>query len=541
MKLDFLKKGLVNTANFIPSYAIGEINMHPMALGVNLLGRLLSIYLCFQFNAEIDPKSLILAVLFPALYIMYIIADKGIDDVLGKFDLEVTDFTEVFDSDNEKCVERKGKNGDLKSVPEDKARCEAVIGGRRDSRMKCDEITTSSSPIRSDKIARENAGICKYIGGEDTLRCSEFKYPETCETSGYDCTWTNYDTDDDPDKYRTFCKDYSEKENVALTDCPSVCPFYLKGQPNFIVKKTIENTAADSYNHIQLMTNNPDAGPTAKTYTLLEYAKHDADSPGFSTSANTATERSSTGFYRYSGSHVSNDALIAVQFDSSNETNQFYPLFSTDYRDSDIQLRFQNSMGSTVRTLRGKVVIIMNSALVAIAEVSNGLTEEVQRGGDTGGTATPSNVSIYGPPIKINSGSRRSGTYTVVIKPTDLKGFYDDYIDPDSTNVSKGDGVQNIYGGINQNNTYQIQAVIFDETTETSHCGKIWGDKNQPNWNDPTTATTPGSGVDYSSDMLLSWHHWKNKANRHAVSSSTDNFDVSGVAFNGQLLGTCSN
>ena len=534
MKLDFLKKGLVNTANFIPNYAIGEINMHPMALGVNLLGRLLSIYLCFQFNPEIDPKSLILAVLFPALYIMYIIADKGIDDVLGKFDLEVTDFTEVFDSDNEKCVERKGKNGDLKSVPEDKARCEAVIGGRRDSRMKCDEIRISSDPNSSGKRNRENAGICKYIGGEDTLRCSEFKYPETCETSGYDCTWTNYDTDGDPDKYRTFCKDYSTKENVALTDCPSVCPFYLKGQPNFIVKKTIETIAAESYNHIKLMTHTLD-GSDNKQYTLDEYEKHASDS-----AAGTATNQSSeTGFYQYSGNHVSNDALIAVEFDS-NETNKFYPLFSTDYRDSDIQLRFQNSMGSTVRTLRGKVVVIMDDTLVSYAG-SNGLTEAVQGGTDTQGTATPNNVSIYGPPIKINSGSRRSGTYTVVIKPTDLKGFYADNIDPDSTVVIKGDGVQNIYGGINQNNTYQIQAVIFDDTTETSHCGKIWGDKNRPNWNDPTAAASPGSGLDYSSDMLLSWGHWKDNDQRHSASSSSNNFDVSGVAFNGQLQGTCSN
>lgn len=533
MKLDFLKKGLVNTANFIPNYAIGEINMHPMALGVNLLGRLLSIYLCFQFNAEIDPKSLILAVLFPALYIMYIIADKGIDNVLGKFDLEVTDFTEVFDSDNEKCVERKGKNGDLKSVPEDKARCEAVIGGRRDSRMKCDEITTSSSPIRSDKIARENAGICKYIGGEDTLRCSEFKYPETCETSGYDCTWTNYDTDGDSDKYRNFCKAYSEKENVALTDCPSVCPFYNKGQPNFIVKQS--GSGANSYNRIQLMPNNTSSG-VDKTYSLVNYAKHTTHT------GTDAAQASNTGFYRYSGSHVSNDALIAVQFES-NKTNQFYPLFSTDYRDSDIQLRFQNSMESTVRTLRGKVVVIMDDTLASHAG-SNGLTETVQGGSDSNptGTAQPSNVSIYGPPIKINSSSRRSGTYTVVIKPTDLRGFYADYIDPEGLSPpSKDDGVQNIYGGINQNDTYQIQAVIFDETTETSHCGKIWGDKNRSDWNDPTTATTPGSGPDYSSNMLLSWDHWKNNAKRHAVSSSTGNFDVSGVAFNGQLLGTCSN
>ena len=50
MKLDFLKRGVINTANFIPKFAFGDMNMHPAVLVINIIGRLLAVYLCFQFK-----------------------------------------------------------------------------------------------------------------------------------------------------------------------------------------------------------------------------------------------------------------------------------------------------------------------------------------------------------------------------------------------------------------------------------------------------------------------------------------------------------
>lgn len=550
MKLDFLKKGLVNTANFIPAYAVGEINMHPVALGVNLIGRLLSIYLCFQFNNEIDPKSLILSILFPALYIMYIIADKGIDDVLGKFDLEITDFTEVFDSDSEKCVERKGKDGDLKSVPADKEECEAVVGGRSDSKLQCDSIKVSKSPNPSDKRKRENAGVCKYIGGEETLRCSEFKYSNTCLGSGYDCVWNNYSEIGSVDNYREICKTYSKKEDIAVTDCPDICPYYLKGNPSFNVKKS------PTHHHIRLLEpklTNParsagqGAGPGRVDSNLVDtggiiwewtggtYTAHGSYTPATATPPIFPEISADTIFYRYSGAHVGDpvgkEALIAVEFDA-NSDNSFYPLFSTDYRGEDIQLRFKDDQGSTLRSLNGKVVLVVPTNALSTAA---GFQEAAQ----TFSGAPSGKFSINGPPIKIGGTNRETGTYTVIIKPDDLYDFYEREIDADS-NGTKGDGEANIYGAPSSNK-YTIQAVIQSDTANTAHCGKIWGDRGVTGWNVPGTDTLANlGGAGHIPQMSLDWGHWKTESGKPA-SSSSNYYDVKDVAFSGQLEGSCSN
>ena len=83
--------------------------MHPGVLIINLLGRLLSIYLCFQLNAELDIKSLILAVLFPTLYIMYSIAVHGVDRILDIFGLERNTFEDIFKDTPDKCEERTSR------------------------------------------------------------------------------------------------------------------------------------------------------------------------------------------------------------------------------------------------------------------------------------------------------------------------------------------------------------------------------------------------------------------------------------------------
>jgi len=541
MKLDFLKSGLVNTANFIPTYAIGEINMHPIALFVNALGRLLSIYLCFQFNEELDVKSIILAILFPALYIMYIMADKGIDDVLDKFDLEVTDFTEIFDSDSEKCVERKGKDGDLKSVPEDKKSCENVIGGRPNSKMECESIMESLSPISGDRQQRNDAGVCKYTGGGDTMRCGDIKYPAACNASNYGCSWNNYDLTED--ESRIFCEEYSQRTDVSLSECPAVCPYYLKGDPNFKVGKganlhhiylsvpVISTDAAVNPAHLNGDT-------TGETYVWpISAVGTIADNPEAGTAEaavasgtliNQPARSSQTNFpihYNWAAdsyNQFNKSAYIVVEFDAAASGNSFYPIFNTDYRGESITLHFLDDRGSVRRSLSGKVVTILPS----VAGVTT-LT--------TLATSVASINHVFSKPVKIanTEGGRRSGTYRVVIQP-ELKEFYSTNIKTSAAATGGGDAMKNIYG-INDIESYEIQAVINSNENDEAHCGKVWGDNKATGENDPgvlhsiSATASPG----YIADMKLRHKYWKTHINDRAE------FRLADASFPGQFNGSC--
>lgn len=234
MKLDFLKDGLINTANFIPAYAVGEINTNPVVLTVNVIGRILALYLCFQYNADLEPKSLVIALLFPTLYIIYIIAVKGIDSVLEKFDLETTDFTEMFDSDEGKCVERKGPDGDMKSVPKDKKRCENIEGNLYNSKILCESITDSEDTNAARAEKRNEAGVCKYISkSSDVRRCRDFEYLENCTGSGFGCEWNDYSNYSAPQKSQ-ICSQHLDSK---LNECPEICPYYQEGNVSFNVLK----------------------------------------------------------------------------------------------------------------------------------------------------------------------------------------------------------------------------------------------------------------------------------------------------------------
>jgi hypothetical protein len=229
MKLDFLKTGVINTANFVPRFAFGDINMHPGVLIINLLGRLLSIYLCFQFNPELDIKSLILAILFPTLYIMYSIAVHGVDRILDLFGLERSTFEDIFKDSSDTCEERRGPDGDLPSVPADKKSCESVRMGVSDSRTQCEAVT--SNALGTQGAFRDSHGVCKYTGDGTTeyRNCGELNQESTCNSSALNCSW-----DDFPRSVPVYDRCQSgwemnddKSRGVSVERCPKGCPYYL--------------------------------------------------------------------------------------------------------------------------------------------------------------------------------------------------------------------------------------------------------------------------------------------------------------------------
>ena len=310
--------------------------------------------------------------------------------------------------------------------------------------------------------------------------------------------------------------------------------------PSFNVKET-----SQSHHHIRLLEPNHTARTPSGGAKIWTWAgAYSAPGRNIAAVAGTPPEpaySSGTFFYQYSGSHVNDalgkEALIAVEFEVNTE-NSFYPLFSTDYRGEDIQLRFKDDQGSTLRTLNGKVVIVVPTNALGNA---GGFQEAVQ---SFSGKAPSGKFSINGPPINIGGEDRDAGTYTVIIKPDNLYDFYEREIDADST-VNKGDGEANIYGAPSPNK-HTIQAVIQSDTANTGNCGKIWGDRGVNDWNVPGTDTLASlGGAGYIPQMSLDWRHWKNESGKPDFSNTgnpPDNYyNVKDEAFNGQLTGSCSN
>ena len=254
MKLDFLKTGVINTANFVPRFAFGDINMHPGVLIINLLGRLLSIYLCFQFNSELDIKSLILAILFPTLYIMYSIAVHGVDRILDLFGLERSTFEDIFKDSSDTCEERRGPDGDLPSIPADKDECESVQMGRLNSRIECEQVESTNTGALG--ATRNRHGVCKYTGDGTTeyRNCNVLDRQSSCNSSKLNCSWGNFPSSDTVYERCSYGWNMNDNKSkgVSFERCPSGCPYYFNENGSVelpVITGTlyhVDDTGADS-------------------------------------------------------------------------------------------------------------------------------------------------------------------------------------------------------------------------------------------------------------------------------------------------------
>lgn len=552
MKLDFLKDGLINTANFIPAYAIGEINTNPVVLTVNILGRILALYLCFQYNSDLEPKSLVIALLFPTLYIIYIIAVKGIDSVLEKFDLETKDFTEMFDSDKGKCIERKGLEGDMKSVPKDKETCENIEGNLYNSKILCESVSESEDTNSTRKKKREDAGVCKYVSNNaDTRRCRDFEYQENCTGSGFGCEWKDY-ADYSSNEKRQIC---SQSVSNNLQDCPDICPYYQAGNVSFNViqgsggmnaislakgfipqsiseatpgplLKITESGSTGTYN--QRRWKFSVSGEETSFINIGSTTENDADvgedpqsvygsgsitrdgsrwpSGGndlyIPSTAITETEDQYlvNGFPKKkpaSDSSFDNE-LIVVGFNAADDENTFRPLMSTDYRGKSVQIRVTaNDDNKTTKVISGVVRLIVTENEISS---SSGV---ITNYGDN---------NIYGQARLISSGSRKEGKYALIIQPrySSLKNFYDDI---DLTTTPRTDTIHKklIFAE-------KIQVVI---SSDSQSCGELY--LNADVDNDPLEGSIRVLGVD--------------ETGNEGIYTDT----ISDLGWSGQKKGMCTN
>ena len=328
MKLDFLKTGVINTANFVPRFAFGDINMHPGVLIINLLGRLLSIYLCFQFNSELDIKSLILAILFPTLYIMYSIAVHGVDRILDLFGLERSTFEDIFKDSSDTCEERRGPDGDLPSIPADKDECESVQMGRLNSRIECEQVESTNTGAQG--ATRNRHGVCKYTGDGTTeyRNCNVLDNQSSCNSSKLNCSWESFPSSDTVYERCSYGWNMNDNKSkgVSFERCPSGCPYYFN-----------ENGSVE----LPVIT--------GIIYHVAGIGESSGASGGGATAANIAG--------------ASGSGRLIIPFDNSDTSNiitTFKPLSTLAYNNSNITLF--NKSDSQSGSLTGKIDRIIRPA-----------------------------------------------------------------------------------------------------------------------------------------------------------------------------------
>jgi len=149
-----------STFNFVPLLLFGKIGNNMVFNGVNIFLRLISLYICFQVNYEADIPSIIIAFLFPIVYIIYMLATKGGDYIVGLFGFDGGSW------EGERCIEKQGARdndlvaGDLPSIPEDRSACLGVVLGSDTTQTDCLSIKS----VGSDELnLTEGIPACLYI------------------------------------------------------------------------------------------------------------------------------------------------------------------------------------------------------------------------------------------------------------------------------------------------------------------------------------------------------------------------------------------
>ena len=153
---------ILTTFDYIPKLILGKTSNHAYNT-INLVIRLIAFYIYFKANIELDILQIILAYIFPIVYILYAISEYKYEYILGLFGIG----TSSGGLPGEACIERRGamsgakKSGDRESIPEDIRACESVELGTTESKNKCLNVkSVGNSDLGSEYPAGINA--CLY-------------------------------------------------------------------------------------------------------------------------------------------------------------------------------------------------------------------------------------------------------------------------------------------------------------------------------------------------------------------------------------------
>ena len=214
------------TFDYIPRIILGKSNSY-IYNSINLVIRAIAFYIYFKTTEKLDILQLILAYVFPIIYIFFKISETNTDYIFGLFIPNI--------SNTEKCIERRGapygsnKSGNLKSIPDDFKECNSVELNTTESKVECESIVSVGDPDDPD-LYPKGTPACLYISKEtDGYEYRKFdcgNYNDRAECNSQEdnnnqqlCTWTQ--------TTRGECRDdkirFGYIETQGREGCPNTC------------------------------------------------------------------------------------------------------------------------------------------------------------------------------------------------------------------------------------------------------------------------------------------------------------------------------
>lgn len=184
--------------NYVPNIILGKTS-NKTYNAINLIIRALAFFIYFKTNKEVDILEIIIAYIFPLIYIFYKMSQTSPDYIFGLFRLTGA---------GERCIERRGaedgdrKPGSNKSISEDSEKCSEVDMSTINAETECNEVKSVGDP--SDPRYPSGAPACLYIKEEEEqeevtqrITCGIHTRENTCtrekDNSNNDyCRWVQY-------------------------------------------------------------------------------------------------------------------------------------------------------------------------------------------------------------------------------------------------------------------------------------------------------------------------------------------------------------
>jgi len=220
----------ITTFDYVPKIILGKTGNY-LFNSINLFTRAIAFYIYFKTSDELDILEIILAYVFPIIYILYKISQENADYIAGLFSFKKTS--------GERCIERRGadvmanKHGDKKSIPEDAAACGDVVLDTINTANECQAVASVGDPDDRDMYPT-GINACLYIPKEDdegpsykTYKCNIHQSETRCNSHKDDdnsqlCRWRDINADGDcsTDKYLL-----GSIGVLGESDCPRSCQY----------------------------------------------------------------------------------------------------------------------------------------------------------------------------------------------------------------------------------------------------------------------------------------------------------------------------
>lgn len=221
------------TFDYIPKLILGK-SSNKTYNAINLIVRAIAFFIYFKTNKSVDILEMIIAYVFPLIYILYKIGQTSTSYILGLFRLKGT---------GERCIERRGaengdkKPGNRKSIVEDAKKCSEVDMSSINSKEECNSVRS----VGDDDDSRYPAGVsaCLYIEDDDEdviqtqlINCNIYNNEDRCESDLDNnnrklCQWLKYKNEKSDKK----CNDDIKASKLIgglfsideRSDCPTSC------------------------------------------------------------------------------------------------------------------------------------------------------------------------------------------------------------------------------------------------------------------------------------------------------------------------------